>query len=127
MSEAYQKVDIVTLGSGSVVERINMELRKIFANISDINTDPKASRELQLKIKFVPTEDRQSAGMAVSCSSKLVSGEQLKGRIYLNGADAFESKPPVAGSLFDEERDPAEVSVSIGDAIMISSARRKEA
>jgi hypothetical protein len=110
---AYRQVRIETLQGGAVLERINHEMQKVYKNISDINTDPKASRELTLKIKFVPTEDRHSAGISVSCSSKLVSGETLCARIYFEEGAAFEPKEPVAGSLFDSTDDLEEVPAPI--------------
>jgi len=112
-SPAYREVSIETLQGGAILERINHEMQKVYRNISDINTDPKASRELTLKIKFVPTEDRHSAGISVSCSSKLVSGETLKARIYFEEGSAFEPKEPVAGSIFDEEELEIEAPIQI--------------
>jgi hypothetical protein len=119
---AYREVSIETLQGGAVLERINHEMLKIYKNISDINTDPKANRELGLKIKFVPTEDRHSAGISVSCSSKLVSGEAMLARIYFEEGTAFEPKEPVAGSLFDNV-DPLEMT----EPIQINTAKKGKA
>jgi hypothetical protein len=101
MKELYQKVAIETLNNGAVLERINHELNKVVKNICDPNTSAKAPREIILKIKLVPTEDRQSAAISTSCASKLVSGESLVGRIYLEAGSAFEPRTAIEASLFD--------------------------
>lgn len=103
MSEQFRKMEITTLGDGAVIERVNIEMAKVFANIIDINTDPTASREIHLKIKFKPSDDRLSCATSVSCSSKLCSMEQLVKRVYFGeNGEAFERKEPIAEGLFSD-------------------------
>jgi hypothetical protein len=99
---------------GAVAERINAELMKVANNVRDINTDPKAPREITLKLKLVPTEDRQSMGIIVSCASKLVSGEKLTGRVYFDDAGRpVEPKDVKPGNLFEEAIEATENEVSV--------------
>jgi len=118
MKEAYRPLDIRTLKEGAVIERINAEMEKVSANVRDINTDPHAAREVVIKLKLIPTEDRQSMGVVVSCASKLVSGEKICGRVYFDeNGSAVEPKEAKEVSLFDaalsstEDQELAVVSV----------------
>ena len=121
MKEAYRPLDIRTLKEGAVIERINAEMEKVSANVRDINTDPHAAREVVIKLKLIPTEDRQSMGVVVSCASKLVSGEKIHGRVYFDeNGSAVEPKEAKEVSLFDaalsttEDQELAVVSVGNG-------------
>jgi hypothetical protein len=114
MKEAYRTLDICTMQDGAVVERINAELMKVAQNVRDINTDAKAPREITLKLKLIPTEDRQSMGIVVSCASKLVSGEKLMGRVYFDDAGRpVEPKDVKPGNLFEEALEATEEEVVV--------------
>lgn len=110
MNEQFQKMDITTLHGGAVIERINVEMSKVFANIVDLNTDPDATREVVVKIKFKPTRNRLSASTAVSCSSKLCSMEKLEDYVYFSeNGEAFERREPVLEGLFEAEEPATQI------------------
>ena len=114
MKEAYRTLDICTMKDGAVVERINAELMKVAANVRDLNTDPKAPREISIKLKLLPTEDRESMGIVVSCASKLVSGEKLTGRVYFDDrGHPVEQKEVKPGNLFEEAVEATEEIVEV--------------
>lgn len=58
------------LMDGGVEERFNVEMNKIWANVQDPNTDPKAKREIQIKITVKPNERRDSADFDVQVIGK---------------------------------------------------------
>ena len=61
------------LMDGSVEERFNAELDKVWQNVFDPNTDPKKTRTLTLKVKIIPNERRDSCDFRVNVTSSLVS------------------------------------------------------
>jgi len=58
------------LMDGGVEERFNVEMDKIWQNVQDPNTDPKAKREINIKITVKPNERRDSADFDVSVIGK---------------------------------------------------------
>ena len=58
------------LMDGGVEERFNVEMDKIWQNVQDPNTDPKAKREITIKITVKPNERRDSADFDVQVVSK---------------------------------------------------------
>lgn len=54
-------VNLPGLARGAAVELWAEELKKVAANILDVNTDPKATREITLKATILPNEDRTNA------------------------------------------------------------------
>ncbi len=71
MSQA-SALNISNIGNGVVSERFDHELKKIVANLRDVNTDAKKPREISIKIKFIPHGDRVGMSTTVEVSSKLV-------------------------------------------------------
>jgi hypothetical protein len=64
-------VSLETLGQGAAVERFNLELQRALDNIADENTKAKGTREVTLKVKITPDEDREIAKVEVHTTSKL--------------------------------------------------------
>ena len=64
-------VKIGDLANGAAIERCNLELDKVLENIMDPNTSPGVCREIKLKIKIKPTDDRTVGGVSIQATSKL--------------------------------------------------------
>lgn len=64
------KLNYEGLGDDGLSERVNRELADIVANIDDPNTDPKAMRELTVKIKIKPDEKRSFANINYVVTTK---------------------------------------------------------
>lgn len=95
-----EKVTLDTLSAGAAVERLNLELDGILENILDPNTNPKALREINLKIKIKPTDDRSSAVVEIQATSKLAPVTEHITQIYIGTdqhgkAEASEIVQPV--------------------------------
>ncbi len=88
-----------------IMERVEDALAKVLANIADVNTKPDAVREIALKLKIKPTNDRGAAAVEVSCAPKLAAVSPFPVMLYL-GKDrdgrlsAFE-RIPNQTSIFD--------------------------
>lgn len=68
---AYEKVSLENILVGAVTEKFEYELKKVKANITDPNTDWKKAREITIKIRFSPNEDRNKLSTTASVASKL--------------------------------------------------------
>lgn len=76
------------LMDGGVEERFNTVLNQVWENVFDPNTDAKRPREVNLKIKIVPNERRDSCDFRVSVIPKLAPKVDLSQTVMLNiGAD----------------------------------------
>lgn len=76
------------LMDGGVEELFNNVLNQVWENVFDTNTDAKKPREVNLKIKIVPNERRDSCDFRVSVIPKLAPKVDLSQTVMLNiGAD----------------------------------------
>jgi hypothetical protein len=66
-----KEVNLETLGGGAVGELFAEELGKVLANIADPNADPKAVREVTIKFRIKPSEDRSRADVQIIPTHKL--------------------------------------------------------
>ena len=71
MSPQAHVVSLGNLGTGAAIERFDVELQRVLANIMDVNTKADAKRNITLKVTIVPNEDRSVAGVSIECNSKL--------------------------------------------------------
>ena len=65
------KLSLKNLGNGAAIEKFDHELAKVIGNIIDPNTDPKATREIILKVKLTPDDYRANCVTSVEASCKL--------------------------------------------------------
>lgn len=97
-----QEVTLGGLAGGGAAELWDAELKKCIENILDVNTDPKAKRELSLKLTMLPNEDRNNAAVAVEVTSKLPGLKPTSTVIY------FAKK---GGKVIVVESDPKQMSL----------------
>lgn len=108
------------LMDGSVEERFNAELDKVWQNVFDPNTDPKKTRTLTLKVKIIPNERRDSCDFRVNVTSSLVSYTDMSQTVMLSvGADgtimATERTGQVPGQLdIDGNETPIPQTIAFG-------------
>jgi len=77
-----EKVSLATLKGGAAIEVFDMALQRVLDNINDPNTKPSATREVTLKVTIKPSEDRGSGAIAIACSSKLASIQEVGTVLY---------------------------------------------
>ncbi len=68
---AEQHLSLANLSGGAAVEMFDAALQQVLDNILDPNTKPTDTREVTLKIKFKPDEDRELVGITICPSVKL--------------------------------------------------------
>jgi hypothetical protein len=108
-----------TIAAGALEELFGAELSKVLATIQDVNTDPKAKREIGIKLTFAPSEDREMTEVKVACNSKLAGLLTVKTRAFLGRQDgrlvAVEHDPKQSG-LFDDGSKPKVTAIRGGKA-----------
>lgn len=97
MNSSDEKLGIESLASGAAMERFDDALAVVLANIIDPDTG-KGVREINLKVKFKPNDERSMTEIRIECKTKLQPATELTTHAYL-GVDikgmpeAHEIKP----------------------------------
>ncbi len=109
-------VNLPGLARGAAVELWAEELKKVIANILDVNTDPKAVREITLKASIQPNEERTNAMVSIAVTSKLASFKPATTIFYVarrkGECIAVESNPDQISLL--EQEGPARLTAVPG-------------
>lgn len=66
-----QQISLDTIGGGAAVERFNLAMQEALDNIQDLNTDPKKSRTVSIKVTIKPSEDRSFGEVVVDVNASL--------------------------------------------------------
>lgn len=66
-----ETVSLQNLGSGAAIELFDIEFQRVLDNIVDENTKATSPREVTLKIKIKPDEDREWGAIEIHATSKL--------------------------------------------------------
>jgi len=78
-----EKVNLANIGGGVAGELFERELGEVLKNITDINSDPKAIREIKLNVKIKPTDSRDVGLIEISCTSKLAGAKPVSSSIFI--------------------------------------------
>ncbi len=107
------KTPIERLQMGAVIEKLNHAFAEALENVLDPNTRATALREVSLKIKIKPDQNRETANYEIHCSSKLAAAIESAGVFFIgkdgDGCYAMESNPD-QGLLNLEAVGPVEYS-----------------
>jgi len=117
MDEGINKdvLSLANLKGGAAIEAFDLILNEVLTNIQDPNTDTKPTREITLKVKFKPDEDRFLSGISIECwPSKLAKRRTMTSAMAMDvDRDgvivAKEVALPSQGALFSNEPDIASV------------------
>lgn len=71
------------LGCGAAEEKFEDALKKVLANILDPNTRPQVAREVILRVKIKPSEERTDADVIIDCQTKLASDRAFPTKIFI--------------------------------------------
>lgn len=96
MSGEAASVTLANLGRGGLEEKYGMALKRVLANIADPNTSL-AAREINIKIKIVPDDNRKAATVDVQCTEKLAPPKGMRTQFFIGrgaeGPMAVENNP----------------------------------
>jgi hypothetical protein len=70
-------IDMNTLGGGALLEKIEIEMRKLADNVLDPNTKPDATRTLKIEIKIKPNESRQIGLSEINVKASLAPSKGI--------------------------------------------------
>ncbi len=97
------------LANGAIQEKLDCELRKVFDNIHDPNTEAKDKRTVTIKLEFTSDENRQTVKLNSNISVKLanikdVAVTVLTGKDLANGKiEAKELKSSAPGQTYFDD------------------------
>jgi len=74
------------LGCGAAEEMFEDTLHKVLENILDPNTSWKTTREITLKVKIKPSEQRDAASVLIDCVPKLAPQKSFATAIFIGQA-----------------------------------------
>ena len=77
MYAADELTSLTNLADGAAVELFDMALEDAIKNIEDLNRDPKAKREITLKVTLVPTENQGMIAVYIDCTPKLAARKTI--------------------------------------------------
>lgn len=106
MTEQLEIVNLIRIMRGAAVERFDRALSEILANIADPNTPAEKAREVNMRFKFVPNEERDSVGVVLEVTTKLVAVNGVATHLNvgrINGELAAVEFDPRQAMLWDEQ------------------------
>jgi hypothetical protein len=80
---SLKEVNLENIANGACGELFAHAMSAVLKNIDDVNTDPKAKREITLKVTFKPTESRELTAIEVKCDTKLPGVKPVQHSAYL--------------------------------------------
>ena len=78
-----QLLGIDTLAKGAVIELGSEALKRVAANMADVNTDPTAKRKVTVTVEFSPYADRVGASIKVKVDTKLAGLNHAEGTMFI--------------------------------------------
>lgn len=76
MEEEREKLTLLTINGGALVEQFDRALERVIDNVSDINTTTKA-RKIKLTVKVVPSEDRSFVGIEAEVKTEVAGQDPV--------------------------------------------------
>lgn len=78
-----QLLSLDSLAKGAVVELGDEALKRVAANMADVNTEPTQKRKIVLTIEFSPYNDRSGAAIKVKVDTKLAGMQPADGTMFI--------------------------------------------
>lgn len=111
-----EPLTLETLADGACLERFNDSLQAVLDNLTDPNTGTK-TREVILKVKFKPDEERSFVQILIECTPKLAPASSIASNAYL-GKD-------ISGKAIAHEIKRAQLPLIETDNVVQMKAGRK--
>ncbi len=108
-------VTLDNLADGAAKKVFGVQLTRVLENIEDQNTVATATREITLKVKISPNEERDMGIVQITASSKMAPGKAAKTIFFLGR----EKNIAVA-----RERDPDQMTFDdVGELVSIDGGK----
>lgn len=121
MSQKKIDLPLSDLANGAIQEKLDYELKKVFDNIHDKNTNAQDKRSITIKLEFKPDENRQTINVTSDFVTKLanvegVSMTVLTGKDLTSGKiEARELKSNMPGQTYFD--DDMQHKTDVGDPV----------
>ncbi len=80
-------INIGNINDGAMIDGFEIELRKVLANIADLNTPATDTRAVTLQLVLKPHSDRVTIETEFKCTSKLAAIETHKSKCFIGKAE----------------------------------------
>ncbi len=103
MAETIKDASLATIRGGAAIERFDLALAEIAANIADPNTRPTDKRKIILEVTLQPSEDRESVATSFKVVTKPAPLTPVVALIYIgnrNGKAVAVTYDPAQDDLF---------------------------
>ena len=101
MAQIPVELTLSTIAGGALADQVATEIRKICANIQDLNCAAETKRKLQINLVFAPNDKRNLVNISYEVKPTLVGPDAGSSAAYL----AIDPKSKEA-SLFEVETHP---------------------
>lgn len=92
------KRSILQMARGAIMERVDYEMARVLANITDANTSPTAKRKLTVTLELAPDSDRQMISVKCTAKSALAPTNPVVTALYVSDKDnVVEMVPQIPG------------------------------
>lgn len=111
MGSEKEGLSLASIKNGAAIEAFDLVLQDVLVNIQDPNTEAKDEREITLRVKFKPDEDRFLSATGIECwPSKLAKRRPITTQIAMDvdrdGVIAAKEVIPMQQNLFDKKTEP---------------------
>lgn len=94
MAVELKEITLHSIGNGAAVDLFSDAVAVVASNIADLNSDPKAKREITLKFTFAPNEHRDFADIQIQCTKKLAPYKTATTQCVIDGLGMAEYQKP---------------------------------
>ena len=90
MNYSDEMPSLMTIAEGGAVEMFDLEMAKVFKNLSNPNRTPDAEREITLTIKFKPTDAKSIVDAKISVKTKLAARRTISTLMHVENGEGRE-------------------------------------
>jgi hypothetical protein len=108
--DARETMNLGNICEGKVLDVVDDTIQKVLNNIRDLKTPAEQKREIVIKLKFEPSENRELGTVSFTCEAKLASIKPAKGNFFIaqraDGTVRGYARDPKQSELFAAEKTP---------------------
>lgn len=90
MNYSDEMPSILNIKEGGAVELFDLEMARVFKNLSNPNRTPDAEREITLTVKFKPTDAAKIVDVKISVKTKLAARRTISTLMHIENGEGRE-------------------------------------
>jgi len=131
---SVRPVTLENLGGGVLAEKFDVSWQRVMDNLMDPNTKQSVNREINIKIKIKPSEEREICNLEIECTEKLAPDYGYGTMVFIDKDikgkhEAFENNPRQPQLPFKEKEDatePADEETESKNNVRVIGGGKKE-